>query len=314
MELGIAGEFRCVLRHADGTVKTDTGFKKNLLLNQGLDFFGGDRGFSIDKSCVVGSGNASPTVTQTQLGAVIAISDYVMDVTSDYSYIDKGDGLYRTWQQSQYRFTGLNNVNISEVGLVSQGDISNYHLTTRALIKDSFGNPTSITVLTGEILDIYYKIHKVVSTVDKVTTVSMLDGAGGSVPYNLKLRPSYVGGDAWADVGSPVLAPASGRFDYSTQDLSIMTAYPSGGTEVVGSFNLSAYTPGSYKIVASIDFDLNSANTSIRKIQPNTSWFYFYPFQLRFGSVANDSPINKTNKKTLSIPIEISWGRYEGVL
>lgn len=313
MELGVAGEFRCVVRHADGTVKTDTGFQKNLILNQGLDFFGGGRGSSIGMSCVVGSGNSSPVVTQTQLDAVIAISNG-MGATSDYSYTDKGDGLYRMWVQTQYIFTGLNSVNISEVGLVSQGSISSYYLTTRALIKDSFGNSASITVLTGESLDIYYKIHKVVSTIDEVTTVSMLDGSGGSVPYNLKLRPSYVGGSAWASVDSPVLEPASGRYDYSTQDLYIMTAYPSGGTEVEGSFKLSAYTPSSYKIVATVNFGLNSANVSIRKIQPNTSWFYFYPFQLRFGSVANDSPINKTNKKTLSIPIEISWGRYEGEL
>ena len=42
--MGIAGEFRVVVKRADGSTKIDTGYQKNLILNQGLDFFGGGRG------------------------------------------------------------------------------------------------------------------------------------------------------------------------------------------------------------------------------------------------------------------------------
>lgn len=37
--MGMAGEFRVVVKRADGSVKTDTGYQKNLILNQGLGFF-----------------------------------------------------------------------------------------------------------------------------------------------------------------------------------------------------------------------------------------------------------------------------------
>ena len=35
--IGVAGEFRCVVKKADGSIKTDIGYQKNLILNQGLD-------------------------------------------------------------------------------------------------------------------------------------------------------------------------------------------------------------------------------------------------------------------------------------
>ena len=54
-DMGVAGEFRCVVKRADGSTKIDTGYQKNLILNQGLDFFGGDRGY-MTSYCVIGSG------------------------------------------------------------------------------------------------------------------------------------------------------------------------------------------------------------------------------------------------------------------
>lgn len=70
-EVGIAGEVRCVITRADGSVKADTGFQKNLILNQGLEFFGGGKGTFINTYCAIGSGNSTPTITQTQLDAYI---------------------------------------------------------------------------------------------------------------------------------------------------------------------------------------------------------------------------------------------------
>ena len=36
--IGMTGEFRCVVKKSDGSTKIDTGYQKNLILNQGLDF------------------------------------------------------------------------------------------------------------------------------------------------------------------------------------------------------------------------------------------------------------------------------------
>lgn len=312
-EVGIAGEVRCVITRADGSVKADTGFQKNLILNQGLDFFGGDKGYNINEYCAIGSGNSSPAVTQTKLDAYITQAAGT-DTTYDYSYVDKGDGLYRLWEQKKYRFTGLDNVNISEVGLVSTGTTStNYYLTTRALIKDSLGAPTSISVKTGETLDIYYKIHKVIDTRDKAFVVNVLDGDGGSVPYNIIFRSASVGSTfsngvttAMSTIGYPIVTES---------DLSSITTSASGGTGGLSS-ELSTYIPSSYKRTLTLKMGLNESNKGIRTISSYTGQpsFTFLPFQMRFGRVSDDAPLTKTNKETLTIPLEFSWGRFEGEL
>lgn len=313
MHVGIAGEVRCVVTKADGTVKTDTGFQKNLILNQGLDFFGGSYGSRINNICAIGSGNSTPAITQTKLDAYITQATGT-GTTSDYSYEDKGDNLYRMWEQKKYRFTGLDNVNISEVGLVSTGSASsNYYLTTRALIKDNLGFPTTISIKTGEILDIYYKIHKVISTLDTEYVINMLDGNGGSVPYNVIVRPARVGTSSWDVSRSANLNP--GNFLASaatTADLTAITTAPSAPTIAGNTYYNRSYVKGSHKLVVDLRYDLDTCNTGIRTLVGYSS--YFYDYQIRYGAVSDDSMIPKSNEHTLVIPIEFSWGRYEGEL
>ena len=314
-EVGIAGEFRCVITRADGSVKADTGFQKNLILNQGLDFFGGGKGSSINAICAIGSGNSTPTITQTKLDAFITTTSASgsTDTTTDYSYEDRGDNLYRIWEQKKYRFTGLDNVNISEVGLVSTGTSStNYYLTTRALIKDSLGAPTSISVKTGETLDIYYKIHKVIDISDKSFVINVLDGDGGAVPYNVVIRPNSVGNSYWRGNVSAAIN-SSGNTWLSPNEWGTVFNSPSGGTSTA-SYTLESYEANSYKRKAFIDASLTSANFEIRTAWRSAQNESLFPFQIRFGRVSDDAPLTKTDKETLTIPLEFSWGRFEGEL
>ena len=317
-KVGIAGEVRCVITRADGSVKADTGFQKNLILNQGLEFFGGSKGNVINTYCAIGSGNSTPTITQTQLDAYITQVTGT-DVTSDSSYVDKGDGLYRIWEQKKYRFTGLDDVNISEIGLVSTGTSStNYYLTTRALIKDSLGAPTSISVKTGETLDIYYKIHKVTETTDKNYMINILDGDGGNIPYNVVIRPILVGTGNAHTVSSPAVKLTS-RLTFSEHDLAPISGNLSESYLVSVIGTASSYIANSYKVTVVYHISLVDANMAIRTVSTfgsgNTSNNYgLFNIQMRLGRVSDDAPLTKTNKETLSIPFEISWGRFEGEL
>lgn len=310
MHVGIAGEVRCVVTKADGEVKVDTGFQKNLILNQGLDFFGGGKGNNINASCVIGSGNSVPAITQTKLDAYVAIANGI-EATSDTSYVDRGDNLYPIWEQKKYRFAGLSDVNISEVGLVSTGTSANYYLTTRALIKDSLGVPTSISVKTGETLDIYYKIHKVVDTRDKNFVVNILDGDGGKIPYNVVIRLLEVGNSS-NQISRPVTITSTTT---STSDLAPITSL--GYNAGVSYFpNSSSYVTGSYKLQMGLDITLNQSNIDIRTLLTRGMGYVTqtYPFQMRLGRVSDDAPLTKTANDTLYIPLEFSWGRFEGEL
>lgn len=335
--MGMAGEFRCVVKRADGSTKIDTGYQKNLILNQGLDFFGGFlTGTSSTKTslmsyCVIGGGNSTPVPTQNKLDAIIE-GVYGNPIgKGTYSYTD-GSQYHKVSREHKYSFTTLSNVNVAEVGLaLDYSSLTNYKLVTRALIKDSNGNPTTITVLPGEILDIYYKIWAVFNTADMTGTINVLDGAGGITLYNYTARLSSVGSghsfygmdhfnQAYKAIGTP-LQDWYGDSNPSTTNHSI-TLYNGVISDiknlptstVIGSlpyFTFSPYTLGSFKRGASANFPVSAANGDVRSILLRSSMGWW---QIRFGSVANDSPITKTNTQTLSIPIEFSWGRYEGAL
>ena len=314
--MGMAGEFRAVVKRADGSTKIDTGYQKNLILNQGLDFFGGGNGTNMMAHCVIGSGNSQPVYTQNKLDTAIkgvSGSDY----STKYDYNASTDGsLYKTNKVRKYSFTELNNVNISEVGLASTYiDATTYFLCTRALIKDSQGNPTTITVLSGEILEIYYKLWAVFDTTDKTGIINLLDGVGGSTAYNYKTRLSDVGSSEWrAGYVVSLFGPAPSSaylFNSSGVDLSAITTSPSGGSFSASDCSVRQYEKGSYKKLHTFIFDISTANANNRIL---LILLYGMRWQVRFGSVADDSPIVKNNTQTLSIPVEVSWGRYEGVL
>ena len=313
IDVGFAGEYRAVVSSSDGEVIYDSGYQRNLILNQGLNFFGGTKGGYFNQGCVIGSGNTTPAITQTLLASFVAGVGSGTDTTQDYSYVDKGDGLYRLWEQKKYRFTGLVDKNISEVGLVSQySSSSSYYLTTRALIKDSAGLPTTITVREGEVLDIYYKIHKVIDVTDKDFVVNMSDGDGGLVPYNVKVRPCWVGTNYWGISSHAVENPGGSRSSRaSTGELSSIVSSPS-GSYVDNTYYNTAYVEGSFELTVNKVYGLDNYTTGVRTSYSYHS--YFYNYQMRYGKVSDDSMIEKTNRHTLTIPHKIKWGRFMGVL
>ena len=312
--MGMAGEFRCVVKRADGSTKIDTGYQKNLILNQGLDFFGGGNGTDMTAYCVIGSGNSQPVYTQNKLdNAVTGVVGSDFSSKTDYDAARDGN-LYKTNRVLEYSFSELDNVNISELGLASAySDTTTYFLCTRALIKDSQGNAITITILSGEILEIYYKLWAVFDLTDKAGRVNLLDGVGGSVLYKYKTRLANVGTSGFLAGYYITLNSSNSAYLYYPADvgLSINTAAPSGDSNAISNYTENSYQKGSYKKVITLNFNTEIANDKNRVLFMEFAGFYW---QIRFGSVANDSPITKTSTQMLAIPVEVSWGRYEGAL
>lgn len=329
MKVGLSGEVRFSVTDSDGNIRIDTGYQKNLILDQGLDFFGGGKGRYLNSYCLIGAGNSSPVATQTELDSVIGSSPSIV-TTDDYSYTDDGDGLYKFWEEKKYRFEKLGAVNISEVGLASEyTSTSSYYLTTRTLVKDSLGSPTTISLKEGETLDVFYKVHKQFSTGDEVFQVSVLDGEGGTELYNVTTRPNAVGNSSNNDVSSVLGVIGGGsnasrnRVNFSNSEL---TSFKESGYQnqpfsvYSDKIKPSPYVAGSYKKTYTINVSIDDANIpeGIRSlyIRRTTSSFgdnpiKFLPLQLRFGKASDDTPLIKTDKDVLKIPIEYSWGRVE---
>ena len=315
MQVGLHGEVKVIVKRADGTVRLDTGFFPNVITNLGLDAIGNDQ--NLFRFCAVGGGNSTPLNTNTKLDNFLRAGSQISS-ESKYDYDPVRDTeFYKCSRTVGYRFTGLDNKNISEVGLVSNDDPGQHSAYTRTLIKNSSGNPTVITVLSGEILELQYRLWQVFDLKDKDQVVTaMIDGV--EVPVNVKIRLAGVGGtqlgNTWSyavAVGQGIAYNGGNYARFGTGEIGEITGDISGHTDDYIDKDWEAYQPSTYKR----KFYVNNSITDV--VIPIRS-FLFYTrlgvYQVRFGTVGGDLPIDKTNQDILQLGFEMSWGRYEGVI
>ena len=212
--VGFEGFYLLEVIQQDGTLKQGKGLNvpfKNLLLNK---FFltispngnGSDLSPSLEY-CQVGTSSTPPTVSDTALGSRLAISPK-SGVTYSYSYASSAGTGY--WRQVACTFTfsvGAVVGNISEVGVANW---ENSALLSRSLIKDSEGNPTTITLTATDQLKVKYSIRRTQPTTTTSGTLALVrdgvtenhpwvwypGGANESYPNLLPLYQNIVGGGA----------------------------------------------------------------------------------------------------------------------
>ena len=313
MQVGLHGEVKVIVKRADDTVRLDTGFFPNVITNLGLDAIGNDN--DLFNFCAVGGGNSTPLNTNTKLDNFLAVGSPISS-ESKYDYDPVRDTeFYKCSKTVGYRFEGLDNKNISEVGLVGDYRPELHSTFTRTLIKNSAGEPTVITVLSGEILELQYRLWQVFDVKDKDQVVTaMIDGV--EVPFNVKIRLAGVGGNlggSWsyaAVVGARLTFQGNNYHQFGTGELGEITGQNSGLTHGYG-LSWEAYQPSTYKR----KFYVNASITEA--VHPIRSFLFFTglgAYQVRFGTVDGDLPIDKTKQDILQLGFEMSWGRYEGVI
>ena len=313
MQVELYGEVKVIVKRADDTVRLDTGFFPNVITNLGLDALGNNH--NLFNYCAVGGGNSTPLNTNTKLDNFLAVGSQISS-ESKYDYDPVRDTeFYKCSRTVGYRFEGLDNKNISEVGLVGDYASGQHPAYTRTLIKNSAGEPTVITVLSGEILELQYRLWQVFDVKDKDQVVTaMIDGV--EVPFNVKIRLAGVGGNlggSWsyaAVVGAHLTFQGNNYHQFGTGELGEITGQNSGLTSFYG-LSWEAYQPSTYKR----KFYVNASITEA--VHPIRSFLFFTglgAYQVRFGTVDGDLPIDKTNQDILQLGFEMSWGRYEGVI
>ena len=315
MQVGLYGEVKVIVKRADDTVRLDTGFFPNVITNLGLDAIGNDR--DLFNYCSVGGGNSKPLNTNTKLDNPLQVGSPISS-ESKYDYDPVRDTeFYKCSRTVGYRFEGLDNKNISEVGLVGDYGSGQHPAYTRTLIKNSAGEPTVITVLSGEILELQYRLWQVFDVKDKDQVVTaMIDDV--EVPFNVKIRLAGVGGGggggSWsyaAVVGAHLTFNGNNPHQFGTGELGEITGQNSGGLTNVYGLSWEAYQPSTYKR----KFYVNASITDA--VHPIRSFLFFTglgAYQVRFGTVDGDLPIDKAEQDILQLGFEMSWGRYEGVI
>lgn len=254
----IAGLWRLQARRPDGRVRVDTGWFPNLITDVGLDIPGTSSSWV--QSCVVGTGNTPPSVSDTALVAQIAsTSSRIENVGGSNQTADR-----YTFARTTFRFAaGAAAGNIAEIGIL--GGSGGSVLLSRALILDGGGSPTTLTILSDEVLDATYEIRNYPPLTDVVTTMDIT-----GVTHDIVIRAAEVdslwtmyGGGLNLPIGWQAGAATEGAIVYpSTSVLGDVTGRPSGTGSGDSSRSTGSYTPGTYQRSFSNTWNLNRGNVS----------------------------------------------------
>jgi hypothetical protein len=177
-EAGISGHFKIAIYNSDGSLSRELSFS-NLITNSGMDRLFTEYNETYDR-CMVGTGTATPSYTDTSLTSLFATSTDKTDQTAGVQSTDP----YYGYLSRTYNFPAgtFNNTVITEVGMAW-----NSGLFSHALITDGSGTPTPVTLTSGQALDITYTLKLVPPTSDYTFSTSI-----SGTSYSVTRRPIAV--------------------------------------------------------------------------------------------------------------------------
>lgn len=292
MHSQIGARFKLVAHKGDGVPTRETDWFNNIVLDAGLERMSVGTWIS---RCCVGTGNTTPAVTQTALASFLASTTSINSTSAELQTTTTPyyRGVTLTWRFSE----GVAAGNISEVGM----GWGNTTLWNRALVLDANRNPTTITVLSDEYLDVVAEIREypTLSTTGSFTLVDKLGATLSTHTYN---GSTYMTGPSanFVQITSNALTIYSGVKNDS------VTASPttSLGAAVGGSDSYPTST--SIQVVYTCAFaTANGTHQSFRVQMGGLLGFFYYKFQI--------SPtITKTSAQIMTYTTTMTWGRYTG--
>lgn len=310
----VAGRYKLVAHRKDKAgveVSRDlTPWFENLITNQGLNFIGNTSNISeFLNRCDVGTGNAVPTVNDTALVAITATSTNLNSQTSGAATVAP----YFRFCRLTFRFSaGSATGTLAEVGVGPNitGNPASDGLFSRSLIKDSNGNPTTVTVLSDETLDVIYEYRVYPDMADKTFNFT----TRGGTSYTLTLRPYKVTTAPTTYFFMFTTARYASSFGSGNTSRVIVNAYsgdqPDAFSDVLNLIDqstvgsLDAYTNGNFYREGTATFDLNNANgTPIRTLAPSDIGPVSY-------SVGISPAVTKLPSERMSIKTRLTWSRY----
>lgn len=319
--LQLGGEYKCsVLNVNTGEERDLTGWFSNLITDVGLDNVGQTGGRT--SICQIGTGTGAPSFSDTALQAPVASTGTVSSTTSESGGSATPGNNWHQWSKT-FQFAQSLEGNFTELGISNSAHTNvGAVLWSRELIRDSQGNPTTITVLEDEILQVTYRLRMYFPLEDIIGQVNI-----AGVDYDYILRRCLdsagehwaAGGQAGGQAGIYTSTPSSsGRVParaYSG-DISAGANLPDGPSSIRSSGVTVAYEPGSLERLATLIWGLTAANfelglrsivyttlsTAASSAAAGNGWG---AYQIQF-----DPPIPKDNTLIFEITVGISWARY----
>lgn len=293
---GLGARFKLQVKKAEtNKITNESAWSENIVLDSGLARMSAGHWFD---RCCVGTGNSTPVASQVALDSFLASTttkqkteSFVETATEPYHY-----GARITWRFG----VGVAAGNISELGI----GWGNNALWDRALVKDTNGNPTTITVLSDEYLDVISEI-RVYPKKSISGSFNLLSKSGAVIStHNFVGMPCII-----AATVDPV-AIALGRLTIKNGAMgNSVSGIPSGSSiALVGDKSIvkSYPTQTSFKAVCTVGMtNGNGVHKSLMvELYGPLLWVQpAYKFEI-------DPPISKTELQEMTYTITGSWGRY----
>lgn len=262
----------------------------NLITNNGLNLFGSSATYL--QYCQVGTGSTTPANGDSELASRVASTSTTL-ATSQGA---QPSSPYFCWRQRTFRFAeGVAAGNLAEVGV---GPDATANLFSRALILDNMGSPTTITVLSDEVLDVTYELRVYPPETDWTGTVTL-----DSVVYDVVGRAAGVTSNTYWSIGSVgTVQTLFSSFAYNGA-ISGITGIPSGTTSATSSISTASYSPDSLYRDGTMNWGLSNGNlaggiTAVRA-----------PFGVGTYQFSFSPAIPKINTKVLALIVRHSWAR-----
>lgn len=295
----VSGWFKLDAIRPDGRTRPLTGWFPNIITNGGLNRIGTVADYLA--ACRVGSGSSTPAATDTNLQSHVAGTSTVFSSNN----AAQASPPYYASHTRVYRFaTGVAAGNLQEIGIATQAANASGILFSRALILDGSGNPTTITVLSDEVLDCTYQCRLYPPLGDVNGTVNI---GGVDIDYTCRAM-AVTDFSFWclpAHAGSGGLNSA--RFGDGA--IGTITGSPTGSSALLNAA-ASAYADGTLTRQTTVTAGLTEANFA-----GGIDWAWAC-----FGSPGGNSALGTTqvgfspaiakdNTKTLSLVFENTWAR-----
>jgi hypothetical protein len=294
----VAGRFTLVVTRPDGRRRVAAEFD-NMVTDGGLERMGIG---SFRDACVVGTGSAVPQEADAQLEAFRARS--TINAPGIPGATAQSTPPYYIQGNTGFRFAqGAASGNLTEVGIGWALPGAAYGLFARALIVDTLGNPTAVTVLADEVLDVYYSLRIYPPTVDATYDIVI-----SGVTYACISRAAQVtSAISWAVPAGRVQFTGFNGSNAAPLAYNGLVGPITGGPSGVGVANAGisneAYSANSLRQDAVLSWGLDQGNVpgGIRSVLYQTS---VGVYQTQFTPA-----IPKDNTMVLSVGFRVGWGR-----
>lgn len=299
MKYGLSGEFAKIeVKHADGSSTVLEPFP-NLITNYGLDALGVAAASAVQTTCIASSNSATPTETESSALNVLG------STSSRTQTISNSGGDPEWYYQNELVYTFAQGAVVGNVSKLYIG-ASTTQCFSVALVKDSGGDPTTITLTATDQLFVTWRFRKYIS-ITPVTGTATFDFNGVPTDVAFEIQPAFLGNTG----GFYYFSPSQGIGSlgntgsvFETDVLGSVTSQPA-GTSQSALASQPAYVNGNYYRDALYSLTTSDGNfptgigsMSFANVGSNNG------FQIKFTP-----KLPKTADSTLTIPIRVSWGR-----